>query len=93
MSSNWTVVVHTNGHRSFSLSLSLLLLLLSSAIYIYHKARRYVCSGVSPSFFSLRCSRCCCCCAFGGALFFFFVFFFVQKLDWKKLSDERVLTI
>ncbi len=47
MSSNWTVVVvHTNGHRSFSLSLSLLLLLLSSAIYIYHKATDDMCAVV-----------------------------------------------
>ena len=43
MSSNWTVVVvHTNGHRSFSLSLSLLV----SAIYIYHKATDDMCAVV-----------------------------------------------
>ena len=95
MSSNWTVVVFTQmvTGRSLSLSLVVVVVVVVGDIYIPQSDRRYVCSGVSPSFFSLRCSRCCCCCAFGGALFFFFVFFFVQKLDWKKLSDEGVLTI
>ena len=46
MSSNWTVVVHKKwSHRSFSLSLSLV-----GVGDILQSDRRYVCSGVSPSF-------------------------------------------
>ena len=96
MSSNWTVVVHTNGHTGRSLSLSLVVVVVVGDIYTTKRPTICVQWCVSV-LFSLRCCSRCCCCAFGGALFFFFVFFFslfvVQKLDWKKLSTERVLTI
>ena len=99
MSSNWTVVVHTNGHTGRSLSLSLVVVVVVGDIYTTKRPTICVQWCVSVPLFVLDMLR-----AFGVLVWWcavllclllsfcpVFFLFFVQKLDWKNCTKKSSL--